>query len=246
MLNEAAFLDLDKLWHGILNQFQITPALHMTDFVRPYGKHIGLYPELKLCLFRKVVEVINSHKIYSFHVAVPQADFKSLMPMDVYRNICSPYAMAFLTSVMMHQMFCERQLPKWEAIVSYVVDAGSPYEDQLHSAHKCVLEWQERFGRSAHTGAMTTDRDDRVTALQAADVIAWSAHRLLSGGLVNEFEPLRDLLPEPHPPLKPGFHWPFEIPFGGIELLADFIKAWLSSGKNPKSLDEMILPRLAN
>jgi hypothetical protein len=48
----------------------------MTDFVRPHGKHIGMYREMKLALFKGIAALINDHKVYSLSVAIPQADFK--------------------------------------------------------------------------------------------------------------------------------------------------------------------------
>ena len=42
------FLDFNNKWEKVLNEFRIEPPLHMTEFIRPYGKHIGMYHELKL------------------------------------------------------------------------------------------------------------------------------------------------------------------------------------------------------
>jgi hypothetical protein len=69
--------EFSKRWSALLKRYPIEEPLHMTDFVRPHGKHSGMLPEIKLNLFMKVGKLIDEHKRYSLSISVRQEDFKS-------------------------------------------------------------------------------------------------------------------------------------------------------------------------
>jgi hypothetical protein len=78
--------------------------------------------------------------------------------------------------------------------MAYLVDDDCPGKDQLKAAHTVLLNRERQVGKYRHTGAMGFDIDDRVSALQAADVISWCARRRqLDGELPNEFAALDEV-----------------------------------------------------
>jgi hypothetical protein len=95
MLKEACTA-FNIVWLKLLEQYRVFGPLHMTDFVRPHGKHIGMHFELKLALFSEIARLINEYKVYSVSVGIPQPDFRAAMPEEVRKELIGPYALAFL------------------------------------------------------------------------------------------------------------------------------------------------------
>jgi len=229
-------------WTKLLDRYQIPPPLHMNDFVRPHGKHIGMYPEMKMALFREACDLINAHKLYSISVSIPQPDFGEAIPDEARKQLIGPYALAFFCAVMLNQDVARRKLADnhVEIVVSYLVDQGFGRKEQLDAAHSILLKHEALKGGFQHTGAMGYDIDDRIAALQAADVVAWSARRRDIGRLTEEFATLEAVLSESvvkHPAWR-GPHVHIRIPKDGIEMWARPIRNWIyATGRIPSFED---------
>jgi len=76
--------------------------------------------------------------------------------------------------------------------MAYLMDTGNPYSGHISFGHK-VQSYMEKVCNSSFTGALTSENDEMNTALQAADVISWSARRRVAEGLTEEFAPLDKL-----------------------------------------------------
>ncbi len=50
LLDKHNFILLDERWRRMLRQFRLE-SLHIADFVRPHGRHVGMHKELKIALF---------------------------------------------------------------------------------------------------------------------------------------------------------------------------------------------------
>jgi hypothetical protein len=213
----------------------IEPPLHMSDFAGR-GKYATLYPEFKRNLFLDVARLINDHKFYSISIAISQTDFYQVLSEDVRRNLIGPYAFAFFSIVVGHQ-YLSRILRSGPIRTAYMIDRGFGHQDQLNQAHLLIVNFEQAMGEFRHTGAIATDTDDHVPALQAADVIAWASRRMvLEGSLPEGFEPLAETLREDSKPP----HATIEIDRDGIEMLAKPINNWISKhGTIPKLTDIM-------
>jgi hypothetical protein len=234
LMNRPNFINCASVWADILHRYRITPPLKMSSFVRPGGRNIGMPHELKLALFQEVADAINNHKIYSISVAVPQVDFKELIAMDVYRKLMAPYALCFIAAAGINERLAT--FLGYPGKISYLIDEGSSYQDQLLTAHTTVIESERIAGRIPHTGSIAFASDDDNATLQAADVIAWSSRRKAEyGSLDNEFAPLQEILA-----MKLGrheetqMHVNFEVPKEGMRGFSVAITDWLEShGKFP-------------
>jgi hypothetical protein len=222
-----------RRWSALLKTYPIEEPLHMTDFARPHGKHSGMYPEIKLNLFTKVAKLINDHKHYSFSASVPQVDFRTILSEDVCKTVVGPYAFVFFTAVMINLTLGSK---KGFSKVAYLVDSGSAFKEQLIDAHAAVRRAEDSRERQ-NTGALGFDVDDRVQALQAADVIAWSGRRMEVGTLTEEFEPLNAVLAVQRPP-----HLHLPLPVSAIKMLANPIKNWIAKRGSIPSLQDIITP----
>ena len=116
-----------------------------------------------------------------------------------------------------------------------MVDHGFGHQDQLNRAHELIMRFEQGMGGFRHTGALAVDSDDRIPALQAADVIVWASRKIeLNGTLPEGFEPLNDVLRgdmrRPHSTIR--------IPRDGIEMLAKPINTWIAKhGDIPQLTD---------
>jgi hypothetical protein len=233
----------DKAWTPLLESYRIFGPLHMADFVRPHGQHIGMYKEMKLSLFAKLVELINQHKLFSVSISLPQTDFMELIPEQARKELIGPYAFAFFCAVMLNQGFAARISDK-ETSMAYLVDDGCAGKDQLVAAHSILLKRERSLGKHRHTGTMGFDTDERISALQAADVIAWCARkRQLDGALTEEFAPLNEVLADK--PTRPksgwvGIHQHIHLPKDAIELWARPLDNWIRKEGHVPTLEEFL------
>ena len=107
--------------------------------------------------------------------------------------------------------------------IAYLVDDGVAHKDQLLLAHSVIMNIERQSQDFVHTGTLGFDIDDRVPAVQAADVIAWASRRKQLGMLTNEFERLGAVLDDKTAPT----HGHVSLPVLGIEMLANPINLWI-------------------
>lgn len=174
-------------WIAFLADGEVESPLHMKEFLG-MGKYSGWYPEFKRNLFRGIATLINDHKLYSISVAVSQDDFKSELSEEVRKELIGPYGFAFFALVQANAIGSNRA-QRGPYKTAYLVDKGFGYQDQLNIAHALIVNFEIALGGFRHTGELDSDTDDRVPALQAADVVAWASRkRELLGALPEGFE----------------------------------------------------------
>jgi hypothetical protein len=226
------FKEFSKRWAKMLKDRRIEPPLHMTDFVA-LGKHASMAPEFKRELFIAAARIINDLKFYSVAVMVSRDDFEAELSKEVKKNLIGPYAFAFFSAVLSN-LSAIGQSKLFEGKISYLVDLGSAFPEQLRAAHALIVKAQQGTPGEARIGAFAQDTDTNVAALQAADAIAWSTRRRhLDGGLPEGFEPLNAVLDE-------RLHVSVLMPKGSIAMIAAPINAWITKhGSIPKLSDVM-------
>lgn len=215
------------------------PPLHMSDFLGR-AKYAGLYPEFKRSIFGDAARLINEHKLYSISIAVPQTVFASELSEEVRKVLIGPYAFAFFTLVLAHQTTSET-LRTGPLKASYLVDHGVAHQDQLNAAYQLIVDFEIAMGGFRHTGALAIDTDDRVPALQAADVIAWTSRRMqLDGSLPEGFEPLSEVLREDLE--RP--HVTIPIDRDAIKRLTVPINNWIAKNGSVPKLTDIVVRRM--
>jgi hypothetical protein len=247
LMNKPSFLNFDRAWERMLHDFRIE-GIHMRDFIRPHGRYVTMPLEMKIALFTSVAKAINKHKIYSVSVGIPQADFKSLLSMEVYRKLMGPYALAFLVTALINCGMAEAL--NYDNRIAYLTDKGSNHHhEQMNAAHTVLLGWEKKRGvKQSRIGPLTQDTDENNNALQGSDAIAWIYHRILespdheSPDLAAEFAPLLDVLREQitFQSGRKAHHLKLEVPRDGIEVFANGINSWIGEkGELPSSLADM-------
>jgi len=209
VLSKVSHIRLDERWRRLLYRYRID-SLHMTDFVRPHGRYISMYPELKMALFTDAVTTIRSRADYTIAVDVSIPAYEKFYSQSCQREIISPYGIAFI-GVTQYNVKLARDM-RYPDRLSYLMDTGNPYAGQFQFGH-ALWSFMERQNGISFTGTLTFDNDDNESALQAADLIAWAVQRRSGEGLANEFSPLLKLFRERYTrdgvPKSPHFAYTF-------------------------------------
>lgn len=148
----------------------------------PTGKYKDVRSEGRRALFSDIARVINDSKASSGFTTVATLD--SAQYRDAFNGITefSVYGACFNTIVMMHGVIAEME--GYADPIAYVLDEGNEFKHDILEAH-AFMRNNER-----NVGTLAFDSDNRLAALQAADVVAWAARRRLASELKSGFEPL--------------------------------------------------------
>jgi len=126
-------------------------------------------------------------------VVVPSDVYAELFSKEFERQLLSPYAIAFIGASQWNIKLARAN--GYPERLAYLMDTGNPYADQIQKGH-ALQSAIEKLVNAPFTGRLTFENDANNTALQAADVIAWSARRRSAEGLLNEFAPLEGIFTE--------------------------------------------------
>lgn len=189
LFNKSGFIAFDAAWSDLLERYGVRQPLHMKEFA-----HEHMDRRRRECFIGEAVALVNKHKIVSLTVWLGNREFEQYIDERVRRRH-SVYAMAFIAMVVrnnhnaIHNNFLGR--------VAYLFDEGNNKRSHVLSAHASLKEAEDEFG--LRLGAIGFDHDTFVTALQAADMVAWAKRRLKSGGALKYgLEPLGQLFGEEH------------------------------------------------
>jgi hypothetical protein len=190
LINSRYFIDLDREWRAMLDEFQLWPGLHMKDFGR-HGRLADMPPGRRSAIFTRASEIIKDHNICTLAVTLEHGQYKAVLPLKVKRAM-SPYGLCFIACVLGSHLIATEH--KYDKRIAFVIDSGNPYAKHVLLAHQALAELQtdERF---LNLGSLTFDKDDNVTALQAADVVCWAVRRRATGCRFSDgFEPIEGIL----------------------------------------------------
>ena len=236
VMSRQACLEFQSEWSQMLDLYDILHPLHMKDFPQG-GKHARLPKGIKSEMFGKAARIINGFKLFSISIGVPQPEFNATLPEKVRKRLIGPYALAFFCAVLANRSICDQSALYGEQAISYLVDDGSVGKGQLMKAHTEIVKLETSTGGVRNTGSIDFDVDDQVSALQAADVVAWASRRkAVYGQLRGDFVPLEEVLSGP----PNGSHVHIPIPLEGIEQVATPIMNWIDREGQIPSLSDII------
>jgi len=195
VLEMDRFAWLDIAWQRAIIKHQAEPYIHMKDFAQ-HGRFKGWSARARTALFTDLAEIIMEHKRYSIAARLMPSEYNrhfSAFPPDRKLSI---YSMCFLMLAMVQGRYAENS--KYKDKIPFLMDDGNKYWAEVKHAHNFLANaFQEIY--PVHVGSLSFGDDKEVRALQAADVIAWTVRRKISGGaFTNGFEPLLDVLGETH------------------------------------------------
>jgi hypothetical protein len=172
LINHGRFESFETAWEELLERYNLTPPLHMKEFGRPDGRFGYLTNECRYQIFSEVVEIINSHKLYSFAANISNAQYESAFNKKL-RDIFGVYGMCYLMLVWMNHSMAERN--KYPKTIPFIFDIGNSKADHIVKSHAEIQRWQRET--YFHMGGLHFEKDECFALLQAADVVAWGARR---------------------------------------------------------------------
>jgi hypothetical protein len=190
LVNSSHFFGLDPKWRAMLDEFHLWPGLHMKDFGRN-NRFGGMPREMRRAILTRAVDIIKAHNICTLAATLEYGQYKAILPATVRRGM-SAYGLCFIACVLGNHQIAEGN--KYDKRIAFIVDSGNTYAEHVFFAHQGLVEIQteEDF---LNLGSLTFDKDDNVSALQAADVVCWAVRRRASGyPFSNGFEPLEGIL----------------------------------------------------
>jgi len=196
VFNKQNFLSFDRQWARLLSRHSIKPPLHMIRLPDKLSRNGSRHQANRLKFFSEAVEIINDYKNHSVAATLNKQDYNENTPdLDAEKTKKSIYGWCFILLANLNHRAAENK--KYDANIAYVFDNGIPHKINIFAARDLMLNWQK--SKPLHMGSLTFDSYDNVSALQAADMVAWGARRRVSNIPIDKgFEPINDLLDKYH------------------------------------------------
>ncbi len=175
--NSSLLKGLDSEWMAMITDYPALPSgIHMKDFGRD-GPLRNMPLADRLSLFERAVSIIEKHSIYTLATTLEYRRYQALLP-DEVKSVMSMYAMTFMGCVI-----ANREIALNKGLISpiaYKMDSGNPYAKHVCDAHLGILRIQDNY--PMNVGSLDFEDDEKVPALQAADLICWASRRKATDG----------------------------------------------------------------
>jgi hypothetical protein len=220
------FLSLEREWTHTLAFHDVEPPVHMKDFARPHGRLANLTNEERRGLLHDLVCIINRRKAYGLTVAVDSASFRGIFPHKDFKKAFGPTPLAFLWCMVLNYGIVKERKEQVTRIAYFL--SNSPVNIQMHDCYDFFRFYEPHMGMEL-TGSIGFDSPKWVSALQAADMVAWANRKKqLDEPFNNGFEPLELLTP--NPPLgferlqrKPIIHFHYPVHNASTKRLTEIL-----------------------
>ncbi|HEY6375189.1 MAG TPA: DUF3800 domain-containing protein [Edaphobacter sp.] len=105
--------------------------------------------------------------------------------------------MCFILAAYLNHLLADAN--SYSGCIPLILDTGNSHKRHVVESHAWMIETQKKFGQYFHVGSLTFEDDKKIGILQAADVIAWSARRRLTGFEISGcYAPLNKIFDEHH------------------------------------------------
>lgn len=193
LLNKDSLVIFDSVWEHILSKHGIDPPLHMKEFGE-HGRFGHLRDFQRRDLFDQIAKLINSYKVHSVAMSISQSSYLRIVDHRIRKHM-SPYGACFMGCA--HLVSGQANYSYYSRNIAYLLEAVSEHAGQIRVAHQEMLNLQKQ-GKMSNIGSLAFG-DKNISALQAADVIAWGERRRRTGlSIAKGFEPIATIFNEYH------------------------------------------------
>jgi hypothetical protein len=190
ILTMKQFFWLDEEWRKCLDLHNIPWPLHMKEF-GSHGKLQGVRSEARRDLFTDLAGIINDNKTMSVASTLGSEQYRRAF--DGVTGL-SMYGASFVQLAMINGTGA--RMGDYRDPIAYLLDTGNPYKHDAVDAHSFLVGDEDKY--PLNMGTLAFDSDNKLSALQAADVVSWSVRRKLASELKSGFEPLAELFDSSH------------------------------------------------
>jgi hypothetical protein len=184
IMREDQFFMLDALWESMLLRHKIDPPLHMKEF-GPHGRHGHLKYDERYGLFIDVANYINAHIIVSVAATLKHDQYINIINDKMKKHI-GIYGICFMLCA--HICFSEAWTCYYAGDLYFAIEAGNEHAEHVRRAHDNMIEMKKENKIWVHSGSLTFE-SKKLSALQAADVIAWGINRRDNQRIGKGFQP---------------------------------------------------------
>lgn len=208
-LENDRFTWLDLEWKKVLSKHNFT-HIHMREFGLT-GKWGQIREGTRLALFTDIAAIIREHKRYSIAATLTPGHFKQYFGKAPQKtSFMSIYSTCFFLLAMAQGK--QSHHDGYSNDIPFLLDCNHQYRKEIEVCHAFLMN---NCQFPVHVGRLEFDTDEKNTALQAADVVAWAVQRQARGLPFNiGSEPIETVLDEIH--LKHNFdeEWMVDVADG--------------------------------
>jgi Protein of unknown function (DUF3800) len=180
---------LQQDWLGCLARHDIATPFHMRECGK--GRFRKLYGETLRRVLSELVSIVNEYKMLSVASTLSSDDYR--LSFDGISEF-SMYGASYTEVVMINGVKSRRD--GYGEKIRYCLDEGNINKSQVEEAHEFLLSTEHKS--PLNLGDLRFESDTEVCALQAADLVSWSARRKLASKLKKEHAPLEQLFDAKH------------------------------------------------
>ncbi len=195
LFNKQNFMYFEDQWVELLSRYQISPPLHMNEFVEK-GRFGHIRYKDRFNFFSEAVDLINNCKIYSIAATLNKQEYEGHIHKEIRKSF-SVYGFCFMLLAYING--CQARYMHFKEKIAYLFDNGAQHKNHIIVARDRILEWEKDQAFANNMGSLTFDGDVKISTLQAADIVAWGARRKISNiALHKGFEPIGNLFNAEH------------------------------------------------
>jgi hypothetical protein len=183
-----------KAWAETLAKHGVKPPIHMREF-GPHGRFKNLHHEQRRALFVDLRDIINDNKRFSIAATLSTEDYRQRFSGAFEGKEMGVFGMCFLVLAVM--LGKHANATEYSDNIPFLMDNGNSCNHHVVDVHSFLIG-AFRHMYPVHAGGLTFLSDDDNPAIQAADMIAWTVRRKLTGTLNYGCEPLAEILAEQH------------------------------------------------
>jgi hypothetical protein len=192
VMRQNQFHKLDYGWDIILERHNIDQPLHMKEF-GIHGRHGHLRYLERLALFTDVADLINHNKICSVAATLRREQYDNINNIKFKKQI-GVYGICFMLCD--HTCFANAIYNKYYGEMAFILESGNHHANHIRKAHQGMMKMREANLVWVNAGSLTF-APKMLSALQAADVIAWGVRRQTLGKKFEHgFEPIATIFDE--------------------------------------------------
>lgn len=179
----SGYLATPKQWSNFQKEWKIVldiagiPYFHMTDFVARVKEYKGWTQEKRDEIYQALLAVIQRNVMYGIGALVLLSDYREVINTEFRQAVVGqPFTFCSKMCLFAAAQWAERV--GYKDSIRYVFDDGDQHKQDILKAHThaCTDEELSAFYRFS-TGSLTFGHKDKVTPIQAADILAYEMYK---------------------------------------------------------------------
>lgn len=179
----SGYIATPKQWSNFQKEWEIVmdiagiPYFHMTDFVARVKEYKGWTQEKRDQIIQALIAVIQRNVMYGIGALVLLSDYREVINTEFRQAVVGqPFTFCSKMCLFAAAQWAERI--GYKDNIRYVFDDGDQHKQDILKAHThaCTDEELSTFYRFS-TGSLTFGHKDKVTPIQAADILAYEMYK---------------------------------------------------------------------